>query len=391
MSDQITTTNRVDYVSKKIGGVKRTDEGFLQGTAAVARTGILTYIMHDGSLRKELVTEDTLFNNDSMESLKFKPITNQHPKERLLNSKTVKNRKVGMTGEMVKKDGDFLTTSLVVTDSDAIRDIENGTRELSPGYKVDILLQPGEWNGEKYDAIQIKRKYNHVAACDQARGGPDLRLHLDSETHIDGYEFNIDKNKQEPKKIERTKKMPKILINSIDYEATQEVINHVDELNKQLEVLKTKTDALQGEYDKLLGERDSLKEDHETLKNSVPKLVSEGVQEKLKLDSVCSKILQKEEIEHLDGKPSIEVKKTLIKKRYPNANFDGKSDEYIDARFDALVETVEVEKKDETLNKQRQQVNQGSFQVDTTDDRDGDKAREEMIKRDSEAWKTKKQ
>ena len=40
------------------------------------------------------------------------------------------------------------------------------------GYKVDLLLQSGTTdNGERYDAVQLRRRYNHLAICDRARGG----------------------------------------------------------------------------------------------------------------------------------------------------------------------------------------------------------------------------
>lgn len=174
------TVQRVDFVNKKIGSIKRTDEGYLSGSAAVAKVGVLTYYLKDGSTRRELVTEETLFNEDSMSSLKMKPITNQHPQSKLVNSRTVKEHKVGFTGENIKRDGEYLTTPVVITDNDAIESVDGGTQELSPGYKCEILIQKGTTDdGKEYDAIQMKRTYNHVAICDKARGGSDLRLNLD--------------------------------------------------------------------------------------------------------------------------------------------------------------------------------------------------------------------
>jgi len=185
--------DRCDFVSR-LGSVKRTGEGYLRGDAAVARVGILKYLLPNGTTRSELVPPETLFKRDSMDTLKLQPITDRHPPEILLDKTTVKRRRVGTTGENIKTDEGFLTTSIVITDADAIDSVESGRQQLSPGYKATIVLQSGMYKGERYDAVQIDRQYNHVAICDRARGGSDLRLNLDSIDieHLDGFEINED-------------------------------------------------------------------------------------------------------------------------------------------------------------------------------------------------------
>lgn len=191
---------RFDFNSSALQ-VTKSDEGYLKGTAPVAKVGIMTYYLLDGSTRREFVPPETLFANDSMETLKMKPITNIHPPERILDSETVKRRKVGFTGEQVVKDDQFLASSLVITDSDAVNDAENGRRQLSPGYRCEIELSPGVYNGEHYDAIQRKRTYNHLALVDSARGGSDLKLNMDGKhpttdngVRLDGYEVKQDED-----------------------------------------------------------------------------------------------------------------------------------------------------------------------------------------------------
>lgn len=387
-SDTI-TVNRVDFIPQKIGSIKKTDEGFLQGTAPIAKIGVLTYLLQDGSLRKEFISEDTLFNHDSMNSLKLKPITNQHPKESLLNSRTVKKRKVGITGEKVKRDGDFLTTSLIIMDSDAIEDIENGTRELSPGYQVNLLMKSGEYKGEKYDAIQLNRKYNHLATCDCARGGKDLRLNLDSEIKYDGFEIDnkIDNREGNVNLNKEKKTMPKITINKIDYEAAQEVINYVETLKADSVIHLNKNKELNAKHDKLTGKYDTLKEDHKNLEESIPEIISSGVKEKVALDAICKKILDAEEVSKLDGKSNDEIKKIIIIKKYPEAKLDDKNEAYINGRFDSIVESI---KEDKSIDKQRKTINQNDYtKKDNLDETEGDKAYNEMVKRDSERWKNK--
>lgn len=187
------TVDHVDFIGHKIGKVVKTDEGYITGEAAVAKVGILSYVLTDGSIRRELVTNAVLSNQDSINTLKMKPITNQHPSEILLDSRTVKKRKVGFTGENIRMVGDHLVSSLTITDNDAVTSIEHGSNELSPGYQVKLLLKPGRLDsGEEYDAVQQFRKYNHLATCDLARGGRDLRLNFDSAVHCDGFEIHED-------------------------------------------------------------------------------------------------------------------------------------------------------------------------------------------------------
>lgn len=199
----IVEANRCDFISKS-WKVKKTDEGYLTGIAPVAKVGIMKYLLPDGSTRKEFVPSTTLFNKDSMETLKMKPITDTHPPERLISSKTVKRRKVGYTGETVNENSDYLDVSLTVTDDDSISNIQKkGRNQLSPGYKVQLLLQSGTYNNEHYDAIQINRQYNHVAICDRARGGSDLKLNVDSieELHVDGFEIDAELTYAERKEL----------------------------------------------------------------------------------------------------------------------------------------------------------------------------------------------
>ena len=79
--ETITGLYRVDFTGRRVGGVKKTDEGYLAGQAPIAKVGILTYHLEDGSTRRELVSEDALFNTDSMQSLHLRPITDTHPRE----------------------------------------------------------------------------------------------------------------------------------------------------------------------------------------------------------------------------------------------------------------------------------------------------------------------
>ncbi len=334
--------DRCDFFPVKIGGIKKTDEGYLKGEAPIARVGILKYLLPDGSTRHELVPPDTLFNKDSMDSLKLQPVTDTHPKEILLDSKTVKRRGVGTTGETVKQDGEFLVTALAITDDDAIRNVESGRQQLSPGYKALLVMQSGTFRGQRYDAVQIKRTYNHVAICDRARGGSDLRLNLDAFDieeieKLDGFEISNNQLQKEPN-------MPKFCIDGIDYDAAQEVINFISKLQSNCDAIQGKLDTANADSQKLQAKVDELTEKNDSLsKRDINKEIREGVTKRLGLLKVAQTVLDQKEHGKLDSMTDAEIKSAVIKAKFPSANLDGKTEVYIDARFDSISETLEFD------------------------------------------------
>lgn len=390
------TVSRVDFVGKKIGSVKKTDEGYITGQVPVAKIGVLTYFLADGTTRKELVNEDVLFNSDSMASLKMKPITDQHPPEKILNSSTVKRRKVGFTGETVNRDGDFLTTSVMVTDSDAISSIDNGRRELSPGYVCELSMESGSFQGINYDAIQTRRIYNHLAICDKARGGEDLKMKLDSMDAIDGIEVNLDDYKFTSEKqsiIRKENEMPTIRIDGIDYNADQQVINHIGKTQSELANMQIKLDNLQKEVSeketKLTDVTTKLdaeiKKGKET-EDSLPKKISEAVKERVNLEKVANVVLDEKEIKEIDKLDSKELRAKIITSKNPEIKLDDKSEDYLQARFDTIVESLTSEQKN-AIASQREKA----FHKDSKSD-NGDKvekSRSDMISHYENAWKPK--
>jgi hypothetical protein len=185
-SATIKTVQHCDFLKNdKCGKIRKTDTGFLVGTAPVAKIGVMSYLMADGTIVRELVPEETLFNKDSMESLKLKPVTDQHPPEKKVHSKNAGFRQIGFTGETIKKEDGMLVCSIVISDQSAVENIERGRQELSPGYEAELVFQPGTFENQQYDAIQVKRNYNHLAIVDNARGGTDIRMNMDgAETEV---------------------------------------------------------------------------------------------------------------------------------------------------------------------------------------------------------------
>lgn len=448
---QVVEVKRVDFLSRPIGKVKKTDEGYLQGRAPVAKVGILVYMKRDGSQVRELVPDETLFEIDSMTSLQMKPVTNTHPKELVLDSRTVKRRKVGMTGESVRNDSEFLTVPVVITDDDAIQSIDAGRQELSPGYSCKLLMQPGTFEGQKYDAIQLERRYNHLALCDKARGGAELRLNLDGVEHCDGFDienfdavlttkkrenlkdsdfcfvvgegknkvrkfpaydaahvrnalarlpqsnltdsqkstikvclikqaekfgvkvskdsidFNEDDynlNKQELSFIQRKGQnmdLPIICVDGIEYPASQEVINRLNKLAADVQTQTKRADDAEAlvviekkRADENQGKLDTATEEVTTLKTDAGDATKLDtlVKARIKLlDAAAAVIKEDAEVKKLDTMADKDIKIAVIKTRTPDVNLDDQSDDYINARFDAIIEATDYDP--EAIGRQR--------------------------------------
>ncbi len=151
-----------------------TPEGFLNCYMRVAKIGDLQYRNADGSTRTEYVSKDSLFNTDSVKSLKMKPVTFEHPPA-LLTAETAKGYSTGSTGHLTVPDGSFLGITAVIHDKPTIDAILSGkAREVSCGYTCD-LVKRADGSFE-----QRNRQYNHVAVTRKGRAGNSVAVHMDS-------------------------------------------------------------------------------------------------------------------------------------------------------------------------------------------------------------------
>ena len=57
----------------------RTAEGFLTGRAIVTSIGVFTYQYADGTVLRELRLPEEVFASESLDTMKLKPVTNEHP------------------------------------------------------------------------------------------------------------------------------------------------------------------------------------------------------------------------------------------------------------------------------------------------------------------------
>ena len=240
---------RVDYLGEihldedREDGVRaeRTPEGFLRVDARLTRIGVFEYSDGDRSWG-ELRTEEEVFSEDSIRSFDLSVVTDDHP-EAFVSAETVRDVQVGHVGTDVRRDGDHLVASLVITDSETIRSIEDGKTELSCGYTARVIKDSGvTGDGTSFHARQTTIRGNHVAIVDRGRAGPSCRIVLARGDALQTPPKKEDPKMNEDKKIEELETIvdspPPAPIETIDSP-------NLEELSK----LRARIDALETELD----------------------------------------------------------------------------------------------------------------------------------------------
>lgn len=153
-------------------------EGYFYDNPILTRTGIFKYTLEDGSERRELRRPEDVFDPESLASYEGKPIIITHDAQ-VIDKDNAHRERVGTILTPGQQDGETVRAKIVIDDPDAVK--ASGLRELSVGYYQDLIMEPGEWNGEPYDAIQTHICVNHLALVAVARAGDDARLNMDSQ------------------------------------------------------------------------------------------------------------------------------------------------------------------------------------------------------------------
>jgi hypothetical protein len=175
----------------------RTPQGFLRVDGWVGRPGIYEYantvederdgLGKAGAIRRELRTDAAVYEAKALDGFRAAPITLGHPRDKV-TAENVRTHEVGTVDGAARRDGDRVAATLVIKDAKAIKAVESGKQELSPGYFIDVEAKSGvDPKYGRFDAIQHNIVINHLALVERARGGSDMRLRMDgAEERNDG-------------------------------------------------------------------------------------------------------------------------------------------------------------------------------------------------------------
>lgn len=173
-----------DRATIRKGKARITPEGYFVADALVARANnIQEYRAGELGLTDrapdEIVRvfrdEAEVFHRDSLASASRLPITLGHPPV-MVDAQNWREYAKGESGEEIMRDGEFMRVPIRVTDAAAVASVETDHAEFSMGYTAEIVMDAGEYKGEAFDARATQIRYNHLAACRAARGGPELRI-----------------------------------------------------------------------------------------------------------------------------------------------------------------------------------------------------------------------
>lgn len=322
----------------------------------VTRAGVFVYHNDDGTTRREFRPPEWVFHPESMASLAQVPVTLGHPSEFVTDENTPQLM-VGMTGDSVRQDGDLVLTPIKLVRRDAKLAVQGGIRELSCGYDLRALdAVSGEYNGEAYDAIQVgPYTYNHVALVAQGRAGPNVR-------YMDG---GLSAGELAAA-IAAGEKMETQTIRIDDAEATIPT-----DLAALLLKLHAKMEAMEGELAEAKAQKAAAveletldkKDDAEEVDCSDKKdgddddMMAMDKKEAPRADAAdtltredalaiarARVLLETSLTPHLpahyrfDGKTDAEIRADALHQVAPNVDVTGKSDDYIAARLDAVLD-----------------------------------------------------
>lgn len=341
---------RYDSLQLVAGAVIDTD-GFMRDSPIVARTGVYEYRNPDGTIRREYRPADEVFASDALNSFRGKPITVLHPKKGKITAANAFGTAIGsILSDGYPKDEKYVACDIVIFAPDKI----GKHRELSLGYRCDCEETPGvSPDGQAYDAIQRNIRINHLAVVPVARAGMKARLNCDGDEIIES---------------EGTQNMSKFKIDGVEHEVPEAVANYITalqsradaaetsltatketlagvtasktELQSKLDAMTSERDGVQGKLDAMTAERDSLKSKVNAAeadkKAAVDKAV-EDTKKEVKERAELEADAKKAKCDKTDGMDNKALKIAIIKAvRGDSLNFDGKSDDYVNAYYDSI-------------------------------------------------------
>lgn len=356
--------------------------------ANLTRIGVFTYTREDGTKVRELRHPDEVFAEDSLATLAGATVTDLHPAVPVRPSNWRKFS-VGHVADDVRRDDKFVAAKLLIQEAEAVAAVERkDRRELSCGYSCKLDETPGEFNGERYDAIQREIRYNHVALGPKGwgRAGAEVALRLDAK----GNQIAAG---DPPSKHEA--QIMKYTIDGVTYdmgspEFAQALANRDKRTDEKIATLTTERDTATAKCDAATKERDEFKTKLDEAND--PKRLDSLVADRVALVTSARRVLGTDA--KLDGKTDREIMVETIKHTDDAFDADGKSDDYVRAYFEAS--TKSVKRHDEggngigaarsaAVDASRRDKRDDSNDNDEHDRHDAEAARARMLKSNAEA------
>lgn len=304
---------------------RKTTQGFLRVDAYLTRTGIFEYRNADGTVRREFRPPEQVFDSETLDSFAGAPVTDDHPPEMVSIDNAQKYQR-GYLAEAPRRDDRFVRANILVTDPKLVEKMQAGKVQVSCGYVCDLEPTPGEWRGEKYDAVQKNIRGNHVAIVDVGRAGAECAARMDSGTPI------------------QEKALKTVTLNAIKFDVADEALaSAVEQTVAGLTATAEKNAGRADAAEKALGdEKAARKADadaHEKALAAVTAAQPDLVKARVALEKTAGAILG--EAVKLDSLSDRDVKAAVIEKVTGEKPAAERSDDYVEGAYGLAVKQVE--------------------------------------------------
>lgn len=305
------------------------DSGQMIAPCSIARTGVMSYLAKECgdafkdrdpmSIVKIATLAEDLFCKDSIESYRSAPITVGHPEDDVTTENS-KDLVKGMLEGLPLRDGELLSATLVLNDADAISITKQSDSQLSSGHTARLVLCDAAVTG--YDAKKTHIRCNHVAIVSRGRAGADIRIAdadaVAGEVFVEPV-FDAEGNVVKPVEVPAAV-VPAVVVEPVAAAVVEPVavaLGDAAALAIEVAQLTVKLEDAQAEIKTLkLIDIDTL------------------VQERLEL---VSNVLKLADGIVVVGKSAMELKREVVAK-CRDSDMTGKSDAYIEARYEVLLE-----------------------------------------------------
>jgi hypothetical protein len=378
----------------------RTPQGFLKVPAFFTRCGVFEYKRHDGTTIRELRPEDEVFAKESLDTLASAPVVHDHPPEGMITTKNASKYTIGWAEPTIERKDSMVAGVVVVMDGERIDDIGTGKlKEISMGYRCRIDQTSGEHPVfGRYDQVQRRIRYNHVALGppDWGRAGGDVGLRLDGGAALCTQTADLEKvakttetevtsgNGTRVDGRETPMETETIVINGVEFAipkaAAQAYRADATRRDAAEAELKSQVEQAQGRFDAAEAELKTTKKKLDEATS--PERFDSAVTARLTLLEQARKVLGAEaEITGTDR----EVMEATLRHDKKDLDLTGKSDDYVAARFDQLIEGFKPEAK--PIPKPGAARRDAQAAVVDDGRPNSEAARERMQKANAEAWK----
>ena len=323
--------------------------GFVHITnVPIACVGVFPYMKADNSVEMEAKLPTELLSEGTVSSANSKPITDNHPDE-LVTQVNARNYMKGFTATNAHVENDKLKVDMTITDKSLIDEINKGKQELSIGFETEVVPKKGEYKGVAYDSVQRNIRINHVAVVEQGRAGHSVRLLGDSAEMVEQ-----DAHQKKGKQMETTKvrldnadvtvateDANRIIQldadNSDKAKKIAELENQIKEKQKELDELKGKSEEEKKNADEAQAKADAAEKELDSLKKEYSgDAMQKAVNDRLNLVGKVKPYLG--DSYDFNGKTDKQLKLDTITALDSSIDLKDKSDDYINAYFDAALQ-----------------------------------------------------